>query len=259
MPSWNPSAYLRFEYERTLPSRDLAARLHLPAVREIVDVGCGPGNSTAVLKKRWPQARIVGLDSSRGMIDKARENDPDGNWVIADVMTWQTDGRYDVVFSNAVLQWLGDQKQAITRLFGLVREGGALAVQVPQIGASPLHRALLAVSSRPEWSVLLSDTGLHRPQHDEGFYYNHLTTLTARLEMWVTTYLHVMDSHQDILDWYAGTGMRPYLERIENEGARKRFMQQVLEACKDGYPVQDDGKVMFPFRRLFFIAWKDED
>ncbi len=256
MDKWNPDAYLKYENERTVPSRDLAAHIQIPDVRRVIDIGCGPGNSTRVLREKWPNARIAGLDSSREMIEKARKTCPESEWILADAETWKTDDQFDVVFSNAALQWMAAPTAVITNLFGHLNEGGALAVQVPLIGDSPLHRALIAVSERPEWRGRLQGAGLLRNHNDETFYYNHLSTLTSRMELWITTYLHIMDSHRDIIDWYSSTGMRTYLERIDTDDEKRRFTHQVLEECKGKYPIQRDGKVMFPFRRLFFVAWK---
>ncbi|HUZ18179.1 MAG TPA: methyltransferase domain-containing protein [Spirochaetia bacterium] len=254
--AWNPASYLRFEQERTLPSRDLATRIRTIDARSIVDVGCGPGNSTAVLKEHWPQARIIGLDSSGAMIAKARSAHPEWEWLLADAETWSTGERFDVIFSNAALQWMSDPAIVTSNLFAHLNEGGALAVQIPLIGESPLHRALVAVSERDAWAKLLRNAGISRNHFDESFYYNHLSTLTPHIEMWITIYLHVMESHRDIIDWYSSTGMRPFLDRISDEGGKKRFAQEVLDACRPEYPVQRDGRVLFPFKRLFFVARK---
>ena len=257
LDNWNPAGYLKFEYERTLPSRDLAAHVRVEQVRNIIDIGCGPGNSTKVLRDTWPHARILGLDSSEQMIAKARATYPEGEWIVGDAQRWSSRDRFDVVFSNAALQWMSDRAQVLTNLFRHLNVGGAVAVQVPLIGDSPLHRALAAVSQYDEWEKLLRGAGLNRTDYDDSFYYGHLSTLTTRIEMWITTYLHIMESHQAIIDWYSSTGMRPYLERISSDERRRTFVNQVLELCSPEYPIQPNGKVIFPFKRLFFVAWND--
>ncbi len=256
MDKWNPDSYLKYEYERTLPSRDLAAHIEVPNPQRIIDIGCGPGNSTRILRERWTNAEISGLDSSEEMIRKARTTYPAGEWIVADAENWNPAGSYDIVFSNAALQWMPDQASVITRLFGYLNDGGVLAVQVPLNVDSPLHKALLAVSGRAEWRDRLLGCDSRITYNDESFFYDLLSALTPRMELWLTTYLHILDSHQDLIDWYSSTGLKTCLERIETDEGKEQFKRQILEECKGGYPVQRDGKVMFPFKRLFFIAGK---
>lgn len=257
MERWNPDSYLKYEHERTLPSRDLVARIDLSDPRRIIDVGCGPGNSTEILRKKWPKADIAGLDSSDEMIQKATVTFPAGEWILADAGKWQPGDKYDLVFSNAALQWMSDQAHLVPRLFGYLNEGGALAVQVPLNTDSPLYRAIITVSRRPRWRDRMAGCDSRITYNDESFYYDVLSTLTGRMELWITTYLHIMDDRQDLIDWYSSTGLRTYLARIDSEQERERFKREILEECKDGYPTQRDGKIIFPFKRLFFIAWKD--
>ncbi len=256
MDRWNPDSYLKYEHERTLPSRDLVAHIDLSDPHRIVDVGCGPGNSTKILRDRWPNAEIAGLDSSEEMVEKARATFPTCEWILADVESWHPSGKFDVVFSNAALQWMADQQHIIPRLFGCLNDGGVLAVQVPLNTDSPLHKAVIAVSQRTEWCERLLGCDSRLTYHDQSFYYDLLSDLTTRMDLWITTYLHVMDSRQDLIDWYSSTGLKPYLSRIGTEEGRKQFADQVLEVCSGQYPNQRDGKVIFPFRRLFFVAWK---
>jgi trans-aconitate 2-methyltransferase len=256
MDRWNPDCYLKYEYERTLPSRDLAARIEVPDPSRIVDIGCGPGNSTRILRGRWPNAHITGLDSSEEMIQKARLTFPSEEWIVEEAESWNPAAKFDIVFSNAVLQWMRNQEIVINRLFGHLKEGGALAVQVPLNNDSPLHMALLSVAENPEWRHRLLGCDSRITYNNETFYYNLLCTLTSRIELWLTTYLHIMNSHQDLIDWYSSTGMKTCLGRIGTEEGKKQFKHEILEKCKGQYPLQRDGKIIFPFKRLFFIAWK---
>ncbi len=151
MADWSPEQYLKFGSERTQPSIDLVTKIRIDSPESILDIGCGPGNSTQVLRLRWPYAEITGLDSSREMIEMARESFSQGKWIVGDASKLDRGQRYDIVFSNAVLQWIQDHNALIPRLFSLVRRNGAMAVQVPANSRSPLHRALLSVSHRPKW------------------------------------------------------------------------------------------------------------
>ena len=274
MGKWDPDSYLRFERERTQPSYDLVSRIEGLDPATIIDIGCGPGNSTRVLRERWPTARIAGLDNSPEMIDKARTAYPQGTWILADAATWRPDEsahpagctdpagcthpqRYDLVFSNAALQWIPNHELLLRSLFALVRPQGALAVQVPANNESPLYRAVARVSRRPEWREWTAGCEEMLTYHPAGFYYDQLTALSGRVSVWQTTYHHVMADHGGMIDWYASTGMRCYLERLPGDAERKAFRAQVLEECRADYPQQQDGKVLFPFRRLFFIAYND--
>jgi trans-aconitate 2-methyltransferase len=257
MPQWNPEAYLRFADERTQPSYDLAARIEIAHPTRVIDIGCGPGNSTRVLSGRWPGAQIVGLDSSLEMIAKARQTYPRESWILADAADWRSEERYDVVFSNAALQWIPDHSTLLPRLFALLNDGGALAVQVPQNYGSPLYKAVVTVAGRAGWRAATAGCDELLTYHDAAFYYDRLSALAGRVCMWFTTYFHVMAGHQDLIAWYASTGMRPYLERLAGDEERSVFQGQVLEECRAQYPRQQDGKILFPFARLFFVAYKE--
>lgn len=256
MSAWDPESYLKFHDERTQPSYDLAARTAIDSPATVVDLGCGPGNSTRVLRERWPGARVLGLDSSREMIEKAKHTCPQGEWVLADIADWRPDAPPDVLFTCATLQWLPRHGELIPRLYGFVRAGGALAVQVPANDGSPLHRALLDVSKRGDWKDLTAGCSEMITYHTPGFYYDLLSPLCKRLSLWQTIYLVVLNDQQGLIDWYASTGMRTYLERIPGEEEKKVFQRQVLDECRSSYPLQRDGKVLFPFKRLFLVAHK---
>jgi trans-aconitate 2-methyltransferase len=202
---WNPDSYLRFEHERTLPSRDLAARIDLADPRTIIDIGCGPGNSTDVLGSAWPDARVVGLDNSAEMIRKARAAHPRYEWILADASSWQSDTRFDLVFSNATIQWIPDHGKLLGQLYDRVNPRGALAVQVPFNVDSPLYQALVSVSERSTWRDTMRGCADQIFYADENHYYEILAPLSGRLELWKTTYIHVMADHQGLIDWYSST------------------------------------------------------
>jgi len=269
MARWDPKLYLDFEKQRTRPTDDLALRLKSAMAASgkgsedvsILDLGCGPGNSTAALKRAFPRARLTGLDSSPDMIRAASESGLEAEWVLADGASWKTDARYDVAFSNAALQWMGDQAAVLERAFGWVVPGGFMAHQVPGNALSPLHRALCDAANDPAWKAR-SPTGFAGLEdamryHEPDFYFETMASIGAvGIDLWETTYWHVLGSRQDLIRWYSGTGMRPWLEALESDDARKAFMADVLERASRSYPERADGSVLFPFRRIFFTAQK---
>lgn len=256
MANWDAELYLRFGRERTQAAIDLAARVEAAAPARVADLGCGPGNSTAVLRARWPAAEVVGVDSSPEMIAAARASDPAGRWELGDLATW-ADGRpFDVVYSNAALQWVPDHAAVAPRLFGLVAPGGALAVQVPAHFESPLHRLIEAIADRPGWRGTPASAKTALTVERPGFYYDVLSPLAARLDLWVTEYWHRMDGPSAVVAWIRGTGLRPFLAACADDAERAEFERQLLLGVERAYPHQADGKVLFPFRRLFVVAYR---
>lgn len=255
MSEWNPQQYLKFGDERTQPSIDLARRIRVDHPQSIIDLGCGPGNSTAVLHERWPDAEIIGLDSSKEMIEQASRDYPFGKWMVGDAATVTLDPGHDIVFSNAALQWIPDHENLIPRLFRLVNRGGALAVQVPANNGSPLHQALMAVSRSAKWHGFTSDCENLLHYHDAEYYYSILSPLAPAIDLWETSYYHILSSHQDLVEWYKGTGMRPFLASLPDDERREQFEEQVLDAAKASYPIQKNKKILYPFKRTFFVAY----
>ena len=258
MVEWNAEQYLRFGNERTQPSRDLAAQLPPDdgTVERVLDIGCGPGNSTAVLRARYPHAEILGVDSSPEMIAAARQTHTDMGFALCDVsdpaqLAGLGEG-YDVVFSNACIQWVPDHPRLIPALLGLLRKGGTLAVQTPMNYREPIHRIVAELVHSPGYADRL-------PQQREFFnltpadYWELLRAHAASFRMWTTTYMHTLPSHGAIMDWYRGTGLRPYLQALA-DGERAAFEAEVFARVREAYPVQSDGSVIFPFPRLFFTA-----
>jgi trans-aconitate 2-methyltransferase len=259
MPTWNPDQYLKFAAERTQPARDLLARIALDKPGRIIDLGCGPGNSTALLAERWPGAEVSGLDSSAAMINQAHHAFPDRRWAVGDIAEWaNADGEpFDVVFSNAAMQWVGDHEALYPALFRRVAPGGALAVQVPANLDAPAHTEMRELASTPAWAAMLPHGGVREWYvHDEGFYYDLLAPQAVRIDLWVTEYLHVMDGSDGIVEWYKGTGLRPFLDALPNDAERGNFLADYADRVCEAYPAQPDGKVLFPFRRFFLVAYR---
>ena len=255
--AWNSEQYLRFAEERTRPCRDLAARVAVEQVRTVIDLGCGPGNSTEVLAGRWPAAAITGLDNSAEMLRSAHETQPGRNWVEGDIAAWAAapGERYNVVFSNAALQWVGGHVALFPQLLARVRPPGALAVQVPAYD-SPAHNLSRAMADSAAWRPLFAGGIVDWHTHDAAFYFDVLAPHAQRLEIWETEYIHVMDSPADIVEWYKGTGLRPFLGALRNEVDRERFLAEYLSGIERLYPPRANGRVLFPFRRLFAIAYR---
>lgn len=256
MPKWDAEQYLRFSSERTQPSVDLAARIAVPDPGRIIDLGCGPGNSTAILRQRWPKADITGLDSSADMIAAASRSYPYHKWLIGDITAWSAGVPFDVVFSNAALQWVPRHAVIFPNLFDQVASGGVLAVQMPAHFNSSLHREILETAGDPAWRHLMGPALNAMTKEPPSFYYNLLRPLAAHLEIWETEYYHVVDSPRSIVEWFRGTGMRPFLEALENEKQSKRFEELLQERYTRAYPPQNDGRILFPFRRLFIMAYR---
>ncbi len=256
MQEWDPEQYLLFEHERTQPSIDLVARIPLEAPRTIIDIGCGPGNSTKILRRRWPHAGITGLDKSEKMIERARADHPGETWIIGDASTIGFDRTYDVVFSNAAIHWIPDHHLLIPRLFRLVNRNGILAVQVPANYESPLYKIIQSVSRGRKWSAYTAGCDGIITSHSGEYYYNLLVALSLDIALWETIYYHSVASHEDLVSWYKGTAMKPILEKLPADDDRKEFEHEVLTGCKKYYQPQSNGRILYPFKRLFFTARK---
>jgi len=254
MPDWNSAQYLKFERERTQPAIDLANRIELENPRQIVDIGCGPGNSTAVLARRFPGVQILGIDNSPDMIGKARRDYPQLEFALCDAgrNLGGLDRDFDIVFSNACIQWIPEHRRLIPDMMGLLRPGGVLAVQAPDNFGEPVHKIIAEVTVSPEWA-----SRFHSPRIfynlAQGEYYDLLSELSADFSIWQTTYFHTMKSHSDILEWYRGTGLRPYLDILSPED-KPAFERDIHAELVRAYPTQKNGDIIFRFPRLFFTA-----
>jgi trans-aconitate 2-methyltransferase len=256
MSDWDPSLYLRFEAERTRPSMDLVARIEVGNPASIIDVGCGPGNSARVLRERWPGSSILGLDNSPAMIDRAKKDYPELHWTLGDATRLAASEAYDIVFSNAALQWMPDHEKLLPRLLGAAKAGGALAVQIPRFKAMPIHAAIERVAASAKWKSFTAGRAEVHHYHEPGYYYDLLCGLASRVDMWQTLYSHILPSRGAIIEFIRGTGLKPYLDALPGEGPRAEFELEVLAECEKDYPLRADGRLLFPFDRLFFIAYK---
>ena len=265
MPSWNSDQYLKFAGERTQPAVDLAARVAIDAPGRVIDLGCGPGNSTAVAAHRWPHAAITGLDSSPGMLATARNDFPGWQWLEGDIARWRAgdattaaanEPPFDVVFSNAALQWVPDHRREFPRLFAQVAPGGALAVQMPANFDAPPHRVMRELAGSATWRAHFPTAPREWLVHPPEFYYDLLAPLASRLELWCTDYQHVLAGLDGIIEWYRGTGLRPWLDALPDDATREQFLGAYRARLVPYFPTRADGRVLFPFRRLFLIAYR---
>jgi trans-aconitate 2-methyltransferase len=256
MAHWNAAHYLKYGDERTRPAADLAARVNLDAPRTIVDLGCGPGNSTQVLRRRWPEAELLGVDHSPEMIQAARQAFPDQNWRLADVSHWTPSEPVGLVYSNAALQWLPNHRSLVPRLFSLVAAGGALAFQIPSGNFATVRKLIHDISHEPAWSDRMDAPRRALTMESPVFYYDALAGEASAVDIWETEYQHVLPSREAIVDWMAGTGLRPFLAALDTAAERQEFLAELHRRVHDAYELRVDGKVLFPFGRTFVIAYR---
>ena len=257
MPSWDADQYLRFEAERRRPCAELAARIAITPKR-IVDLGCGPGNSTAVLAKRWPDAALAGVDSSLAMIEAARKSGLRAQWSIGGIENWAGEPGMaaDLVFSNAALHWVADHGTLLPALLKRVRPSGALAFQLPINADSPAHTAARDLAASPAWQAHFPKPVRTWSVLEPEAYFDILAPHAARVDLWTTEYWQVMPDQDAVIEWYKGTGLRPYLDALP-ESLRARFLADYRAAIAPAFPVRPSGKVLFPFKRLFSVAYKE--
>ena len=249
--AWNPNHYLRFADHRERPGVELLARIPNVETQTIVDLGCGTGNLTALLAQRWPEARVVGVDSAPEMIDRARSDHPAGEWIVADIEDWEAGEPIGIIYSNAALHWIDDHERLFPRLRSLLSAGGVLAVQMPDNWAAPTHRIPAEVLDDGDWpkaarSALMRDR-LARPAD----YARWLQP--ADVEFWRTTYFQRLTGEDPVWNWVTGSVLRPVLGALD-DGEREQFSAIVRRRYATAYPRESDGTTVLPFSRLFMTA-----
>ncbi|RZA11595.1 MAG: trans-aconitate 2-methyltransferase [Lysobacteraceae bacterium] len=256
MLDWNPALYRRYEDERTRPAAELLARVPLSAADHVVDLGCGPGNSTELLVARFPQARITGIDNSESMLQSARERLPGVDFLLTDIATWQPAAPPQLIYANAALQWVTGHDALFPRLFSLLAPGGVLAVQMPDNLDEPSHRLMREVAAEPAWSEAIGDASkLRAPRLPIAHYYDLLAPLAASVDAWHTIYQHRMESAQAIVDWVRATGLKPFVDRL-TAPLQAGYLAEYLRRIDAAYAPRADGRRLLAFPRLFLVAQK---
>ncbi|MGC4110835.1 MAG: trans-aconitate 2-methyltransferase [Nocardioides sp.] len=250
--TWDPDRYLTYADERGRPFVELIARIGADAPRTVVDLGCGPGNLTSLLRGRWPDAAIAGRDSSPEMIEKARAAEPDIDFEVADVRTWvESADPVDVLVSNAMLQWVPGHLDLLPGLVDRVSAGGWLAFQVPGNFGEPSHVTRTELAGEEPYAA--HTAGVAVPSsHDPAVYLDALAALGCEVDVWETTYLHVLTGPDPVFTWVSGTGARPTLQALPDD-LRRAFEEEFKRRLRAAYP-EHDGRVVLPFRRIFAVA-----
>lgn len=251
--SWDPALYLRFADQRLRPALDLLARIALDAPESVVDLGCGAGNVTVHLKRRWPGAKLTGIDGSPQMLAKARATDAAITWDSGDLSTWEPTRPVGLLYSNAALHWADRHEILFPRLARFVAPGGVLAVQMPHQHSAPSHQAAFTLSKSPRWRDALQDVARESPVAEPQQYYDWLVPHVSELDIWETEYLQIMDGDNPIADWTKATFLLPFLDALEGAD-RSAFEAEYRDLVRKAYAKREDGKTLFPFRRLFLIA-----
>jgi trans-aconitate 2-methyltransferase len=251
--AWDPKTYLAFGAERTRAASDLLARVPLDAPKRVADLGCGPGNSTALLRARWPDAEIDAIDQSPEMLRDARASGVEARFIAADIAQWNPDGLYDVIYSNAALQWLGDHERLIPRLFSFVAPGGVLAIQVPRNYDEVCQVLVREAVADPRWADRLRDVrdwwnGL-APER----YYDLLAPASGAMDLWETRYFHVLEGEDAVFHWMMGTSLRPFAAALESP-LRDAFLDDYRRRLATAYRPRPSGKIIHRFLRLFMVA-----
>lgn len=250
--SWDPAQYLRYDNERSQPTRDLIAALSNFNPTEIVDLGCGTGNSTALLAHRWPDASLIGVDGSTEMLDQADQSGLHAVWQEADIATWQPASPVDLIFSNAALHWLDDHDVLFRQLVAGLRPDGMLAVQMPYNFSQPSHTLISEIATEPRWVERLSNVIRPSPVSTPETYLQMLEPLISAVRVWTTTYLHVLHGEHPVARWTGGATLRPVIAALEDDAVE--FIADYQTRLERAYPRRADGTTVLPFTRMFILA-----
>jgi trans-aconitate 2-methyltransferase len=250
---WDPDVYLTFADHRARPFYDLLSRVGARDPRRVVDLGCGAGNLTSQLARRWPDATVEALDSSPEMVAAAQERGVSAT--VADLRTWTPQPDTDVVLSNAAMHWVTEHGELFVRWGRQLAAGSWLAIQMPGNFETPSHAAVRAVARRRTYAKLLRDIPFRvgavvdTPVH----YAELLLDAGCTVDAWETTYIHQLTGEHPVLDWISGTALLPVRERLD-EQQYQQFREELVPLLAEAYPSRPDGTTFYPFRRVFFVA-----
>lgn len=255
MVDWDPALYRRYEDERTRPAAELLARVPLAQAARVVDLGCGPGNSTALLAERFPGTQVLGIDTSGPMLAEARERLPQARFEQGDIAAWAPEGPApDLIYANAALQWVPDHERLVPRLFELLAPGGVLAVQMPDNRQEPTHRLMRELAGRAPWAAHIGDANRVRTELlPIGGYYDLLAPRAAAVDVWHTVYQHPLASAAAIVEWVCGTGLRPFVDPLPPE-LKKSYLAEYERGVEAAYAPRADGRRLLAFPRMFIVA-----
>jgi len=254
MSDWNPTSYLQFEEGRNKPIFDLLCHINEANPLRIIDIGCGPGNSTAPLAAKYPYSEIIGIDSSPNMINKAQSAYPEIKWMVFDANNDFSDfGLFDIVFTNSTLHWLPNHNELLPRLFALLNPNGVFAAQISYFFGTPIYEPLYSLVKTPKWDKYIS---IKEPTtyNDLGFYYDILSSSFSTFDIWTTTHTHVLKSKKDIIEWYKTTGIKAFTDQIVSDEMKNEFLCDASQIVDQLYSPQKDGNYLLRFERLFFVA-----
>ena len=252
-PAWDPAQYLKFADERTRPALDLLARVGAETPKTVFDLGCGPGNVTALLRHRWPDARVTGVDRSEAMLAEARAHHPGIEFVAADIATFRPETPADAIVSNAALHWLSDHAALFPALARVLAPGGTLAVQMPHVNDQPSHLLMTESARSGPWRAQALAALPRYPHHAPADYYGWLAGSCRTVDIWETVYLHALSGPDAVAEWMKGAALRPLLAALSPQ-EQAGFLADYRARLAKEYPRQPNGTTLFPFRRLFIVA-----
>lgn len=255
MVAWEPGQYLKYGEQRLRPAMDLLAHVPLESPGVVFDLGCGTGNVTRILAERWPEAEVSGVDSSPEMLSRARDGGGAIGWIEADLARWTSPMKADLVFSNAALHWLDDQRELFPRLLAMLKPGGVLAVQMPRNFDEPSHTIIGETARDGPWRLLLTPLLRPQPVAAPQAYFDMLAPLTRSVDIWETDYQQVFEGDNPVVEWIRGTSLKPLLDALDGE-VRERFLADYSARIQAAYPKRADGKTLYSMRRLFIVAVK---
>lgn len=253
--TWDPDVYLRYERYRARPALDLMAQIPLEVSGPIVDLGCGPGNVTRVLKERWQDHKVTGVDKSKDMLAKAQHanTDIDISWQQGDISIWKPSERFALIFSNAAFHWVSNHAEVIERLPTHIVPNGWLAFQIPVTEQSAYQICIRETVTSDRWVKQLADVWMYKDPIGPEPLYDLLYPSCQSVDIWVTDYHHVLEGDNPVFDWIIGTGLTPYLS-VLSEIDQKEFLADYSARVSTAYPRQADGSTLFLMKRIFVLA-----
>jgi trans-aconitate 2-methyltransferase len=250
---WDPQQYLKFSGHRLRPAVDLLMRIPDFPVRSVADLGAGAGNVSKLLKERWPQATVTGVEGSAEMVAAGRKAAPEIEWMQQDLASWRPAQTYDLIYANAALHWLRDHNALFPALMQRVAPGGILAVQMPRNFLAPSHVLIGETALNGPWRSKVEHLVTPPPVAEPGFYHARLAPLSDSIDIWETEYLQVLEGENPVKEWTKGTWLTRYLDLLQGD-EKAAFEAAYGERVAMAYPKNGSGQTLFPFRRLFMVA-----